>query len=487
VESLVSSIRSAARATSSAYNRLPIRWRLAGGSAVLTLAILGLFAGMVGVLAARQIRDQFNREVSDGADHAYRLALTIQVRYDPATQTISCPKDSLDNIGLAGGAVLRLVTNRGQVVCPQHTGPLAPMEDHAVQTGGYRVEQRPGLLARNGFFSVPIVLQYGRPLSQVEHTINKMRVLLLLGVLGGAALAFLAGQAMARRAMTPVAQLTDAAREIERTRDPGGRRLPHPEADDEVAELAKTLQDMLDALEASRSETVAALERQRTFVADASHELRTPLTSVLANLELLAAELEDEQRETANQALRSAQRMRRLVADLLLLARADAGRRAPQRPVDLGAVLVEAAGELGPVAGAHELTVEPRTATVLAAPDELLRATINLIENALRHTPPGTRVHAAVEASGDDVILVVEDDGPGIPSEIRDRIFDRFVRYGGDAGGGSGLGLAIVRSVAEAHGGTVRLLTPVGGRGARFELVLPAAPAPAEVPAATEV
>src|SRR5581483_2193617 len=133
------------------------------------------------------------------------------------------------------------------------------------------------------------------------------------------------------------------------------------------------------------------------------------------------------------------------------------------------------------VAGAHELTVEPRAATVMAAPDELLRATINLIENALRHTPPGTRVHASVESSGGDVVLVVEDDGPGVPPEIRDRIFDRFVRSGGDAGGGSGLGLAIVRSVAEAHGGTVRLLTPASGRGARFELVLPAARTPAEV------
>jgi signal transduction histidine kinase len=139
------------------------------------------------------------------------------------------------------------------------------------------------------------------------------------------------------------------------------------------------------------------------------------------------------------------------------------------------------------VAGDHELTVEPRTATVLGARDELLRATINLIENALRHTPPGTRVRASVEAGGGDVILAVEDEGPGVPSEIRDRIFDRFVRSGGDAGGGSGLGLAIVRSVAEAHGGTVRLLTPDSGRGARFELVLPAVRVPAEVPATRAV
>ncbi len=110
---------------------------------------------------------------------------------------------------------------------------------------------------------------------------------------------------------------------------------------------------MLQALDGARSETEDALTRQKAFVADASHELRTPLTSVLANLELLSAELAGEQRETADAALRSSRRMRRLVADLLLLARADAGREAPHRAVDLSRSLVDAAGELGPVASQH--------------------------------------------------------------------------------------------------------------------------------------
>ena len=149
---------------------------------------------------------------------------------------------------------------------------------------------------------------------------------LAFGVLGGALLALLAGLATARRAMEPIAELTAAARRIERSRDPS-ERLPHPEADDEVAELARTLEAMLASLDAARAETEAALARQREFVADASHELRTPLTSVLANLELLEEELEGEQREAAASALRSSRRMRRLVADLLLLARADAGRQ----------------------------------------------------------------------------------------------------------------------------------------------------------------
>ena len=131
--------------------------------------------------------------------------------------------------------------------------------------------------------------------------------------------------------MAPIAEMTAAAREIERSRDPAVR-IPRPESEDEVAELARTLESMLRALGEARAETEATLARQREFVADASHELRTPLTSVLANLELLEEYLEGEQREAAASALRSSRRMRRLVADLLLLARADAGREAAHEP-----------------------------------------------------------------------------------------------------------------------------------------------------------
>ena len=125
--------------------------------------------------------------------------------------------------------------------------------------------------------------------------------------------------------MRPIAGLTRAAREVARTRDPD-ITLPKPQANDEVSELAHTFEDMLRELSAAREEAETTLSRQRKFVADASHELRTPLTSILANLELLESELGGEQRDMADSALRSSKRMRRLVGDLLLLARADAGR-----------------------------------------------------------------------------------------------------------------------------------------------------------------
>jgi signal transduction histidine kinase len=292
-------------------------------------------------------------------------------------------------------------------------------------------------------------------------------------VLGGAVLALLAGLFVARRAMRPIAELTEAAREIERTRDPS-RRLPFPEAEDEVRELARTLDGMLAALDASRSETEAMLVRQREFIADASHELRTPLTSVLANLELLSEELSGEQADTAHAALRSTRRMRRLVGDLLLLARADAKRTRPQRPTDLAAVLVEAAGELEPVADGHELSVDAEPAIVWGTRDDLHRLTLNLLENAIRHTPSGTHIRASTAAVDGSAVLTVEDDGPGVPPELERRVFERFVRGPRDGGRGSGLGLAIVRAVVEAHGGTVSLERPEAGTGTRFVIRLPA-------------
>jgi two-component system, OmpR family, sensor kinase len=276
--------------------------------------------------------------------------------------------------------------------------------------------------------------------------------------------------------MRPIAALTATAREIARTRDPG-RSVPVPNADDEVGELARTLDEMLRGLEASRLETEGMLTRQRQFVADASHELRTPLTSVLANLELLAEVLDGERGEAARSALRSSQRMRRLVGDLLLLARADSKRLTAHSETDLSRILVEAAAELGPMAEAHELTVDPRPALVDGAHDELHRLALNLMENALRHTPPGTRVRAAVGVQGDEVVLVVEDDGPGVSPAVRDRIFERFVRGDGDRGSSSGLGLAIVRAVADSHGGTVTL--EEAHPGARFVVRLPRAHAQA--------
>ena len=460
----------------SRFTRLPIRWRLALTSATLTFLILAAFAVVVGAFTARQVRDHFDDDLRATVGDLQTRVRPQQV--GPSLQLVG--KDAIAQAA-AGGAALRIVRADGVVLKAVPHGvklgsPLIGLQD----VGEYRVISRPIFIQQS---QEPVAfLQFAKPRESTNGTLARIRLFLAIGVIGGALLALLAGLAVARRAMGPVQALTNTAKEIARTRD-AAVTLPQPLADDEVADLSRTLSQMLRELDASRTELEAMLARQREFVADASHELRTPLTSILANLELLEAELEGEDAEMVQSALRSSRRMRGLVSDLLLLARADAHRERIREPVDLAGVIRAAAGEAAPLAAGHDLGVDVEDGLIVDGwRDDLHRLVLNLIENALRHTPPGTDVRASAHAPDPDhVRIVVEDEGPGLPAEIRDRAFERFVRGGGDGGRGSGLGLAIVSAVAEGHGGEVAYEDRLNG-GARFVITLPTRPAVATPP-----
>ncbi len=447
--------------------------------------ILCAFAVAIGSFTVHRIRSDFNRQVADTANQLpSQLSIKVATSGEHRTVAISPPLSAY--AGPGDHAVVRIFTLGGTIVAqePAHSVGLGAPNSQPRTVHGYRVISTVGVvrLAGNDEPIGQVVIQYGRKISDTEATVARVELFLLVGVLAGTALALLAGMAIARRAMAPIAELTSTAAAIARTRDPS-LEVPQPLADDEVAELAHTLEAMLRELDAARGETESMLARQRRFVADASHELRTPLTSVLANLELLAESLHGDQGEAASSALRSSRRMRRLVADLLLLARTDVGRVVPRESCDLAQVAAEAAGELGPVSGEHEIVLDVHPAPVDAVRDEIHRLAINLLENALRHTPPGTRILVSTGVRGGHATLVVEDDGPGVPAELAPTLFERFVRGAGDRGGSFGLGLAIVRAVAESHGGTVVLESPANGNsGARFVVTLPAhtePPAPA--------
>ena len=464
------------------FNRLPIRWRLALTSAGLTFVILTAFALVTGAFTADRLRTDFDNDLrSRAADLKDRIRAA---REFPSGRVILEQTDLVQvivRVAASGDGAVRVIDTKGEVVAPDAGAPdLGPPREGVRQVGAYRVASVPlyaGAL-------VPVAyLQYGKERGSLGATLNRVRLLLAAGVLGGSVLALLAGLAVARRAMAPVGRLTRAARHVTQTRNPTVS-LPKPPSEDEVADLARTLEEMLHALDQAQGETEAALRRQRQFVADASHELRTPLTSVLANLELLEASLEGEDRELAASALRSSRRMRGLVGDLLLLARADAGRRLGREPVDLVQILREAGAEVSPLAGDHIVSISgPREADgsemavrVEGSGDELHRLARNLIENALVHTPPGTRVDASAYVDDGTATIEVSDDGPGVPADLRARVFDRFVRgeVGDGRQAGTGLGLAIVRAVAERHGGSVEVGESATS-GARFSVRFPLA------------
>ncbi|MEV0263577.1 HAMP domain-containing sensor histidine kinase [Streptomyces sp. NPDC050617] len=248
------------------------------------------------------------------------------------------------------------------------------------------------------------------------------------------------------------------------------RRVPDPDSGDEIARLARTVNATLDRLEQS-------VGRQRQFVADASHELRNPVAALRAELEVsLAGSSDARLAASVRQALGDADRLQRIITDLLLLARLDARVHRPDQAVDLALLAAEeiarrrsprvpitlAADEPVPVRGDHA---------------QLERLLANLVDNALRYARSAVRISAALDPAADEASLRVTDDGPGIPPESAERVFERFTRLhpARDRGsGGTGLGLAIAREIAQAHGGTLRVEpAPDGGSGARLAAVFP--------------
>jgi two-component system OmpR family sensor kinase len=457
----------------------PLRWRLAAVSAGLTLAILVLFAVVIGSLAQDWIRDDFNEELETAAG---QIATEIEVA--SATGALRFDPSDLEKMAMADAAAVRIVDQSGQVV--QGTPgdvPLGPATPDDVRTvGDLSVATAP--VVTNAIGVPERFVQYARDDEEVDATIERLWLFLAAGVLAGTGLAAVAGVLVAGRAMRPISDLTATAREIASTRDPS-RQIPQPDTGDEVAELAHTLDEMLQSLDAARAEREAMMQAQRDFIADASHELRTPLTSVLANLELLEGSLADraaaaatpEEVDTVRSAIRSARRMSRLVSDLLLLARADAGRTAPRRDLDLTELAGAAVQEVRPIAPGSEITVAAHEPVpVHGNPDELHRMISNLLDNAVRHTPEGSRIEVGVAAQDGRALLTVSDDGPGLPAGLEAQVFERFVRGSGPADraadGGTGLGLAIVRAVAASHGGDVAAGRSDSG-GARFEISLP--------------
>jgi two-component system, OmpR family, sensor kinase len=452
----------------------PVRWRLAAVSSGLTFVILVLFGGAIGQIATQRIRGDFNNEVRSAAEI---LAGEIRVIYSPFEEPKVTGGPQLKAFVRPDDASARIFDASADPIAHSGAAALGPPRKGVTDYGDMRVATEQ-IFNENG--ELAGYVQYGRSIDHVESTVDRVWLLIAAGILGGTLLASFAGVAIASRAMRPIASLTATAREIAATRDPS-RRMPEPAVDDEVGELARTLEEMLRSLDAARAEREGAMQKQREFVADASHELRTPLTSVLANLELLQASLgtpdQAEDREIVDSALRSSRRMSRLVGDLLLLARADAGRLGQHRRCDLAEVAGEAAAEAAPLMGDRTLVVDnDRPLRVEGNSDELHRMVLNLLDNAARHTPPRATIELSLREEGSDAVVEIADDGPGIPAPMRAQIFDRFVRGEGPAdtaaGAGTGLGLAIVAAVAGSHGGTVEALESRSG-GALFRARIP--------------
>jgi two-component system, OmpR family, sensor histidine kinase MprB len=316
-------------------------------------------------------------------------------------------------------------------------------------------------------------IQLAQPLTEVDHLLSRLRLILALLVVGGIALAALLGRLVAGAAVLPLKRLTQATEHVAQTQDLSGRI--ETVGEDEIGRLAKSFNAMLDALEQSMTALDASVHAQRQLVADASHELRTPVTSLRTNIELLqqAEQMDvDERRRLLDDVVEQIEELTLLINDLIDLARGEEPRGDLEDVrLDLlaGAVL-ERARRHAPATPMHA-RLEPTI--VSGVPARLERAMSNLLDNAAKYSPSGEPVEVTV--SGPD--LTVRDHGPGISPEDLPHVFDRFYR-GAEARGrpGSGLGLAIVRQVVTQHGGTVTAERVPGG-GTLMRVHLPGAEA----------
>ena len=303
------------------------------------------------------------------------------------------------------------------------------------------------------------------------ETLGKLRYYSLgaLGVLFVSSLGV--GWVVAGRVLAPVGRITSVARDIQAT--DMSRRIQLPGPEDELKQLADTFDAMLARLD-------AAFAAQRQFVADASHELRNPLAIIRTNVDVALADPDastDDLRQTIAVVKRAGDRMSLLVDDLLALAR----RQEPtleHEPVDLGAAVAEASDDFMVPAETRDIVLDRAIApgvVVTGDREALKRVVANLLDNAVRLAPAGSRIRLATGSEGNRAWIAVADEGPGISPEDQAHVFDRFWRADkarARADGGSGLGLAIVRQLVESHGGEVRMHSKVGV-GSSFVVWLP--------------
>jgi two-component system OmpR family sensor kinase len=332
-------------------------------------------------------------------------------------------------------------------------------------------------------YSVPILaagrtvgaVQVSQPLTSVDATLQRVLLLLIAGTAVTIILAGGVGLLMSWLTLRPIDRITQTAGRIARTPDLG-RRLPVSKTDDEVGRLVNTFNAMLERLH-------RLFQAQQGLVADVSHELRTPLTTIRGNLDLLRRGAADDpgERAAALDAIEGeVDRMNRLVADLLLLAQADAGMKLEKQPVELDTLILQVYRQAQLMANSHALGNErvairlghEDQAIVEGDPDRLKQLLLNLIDNALKYTPGGGNIALSLYHDRAWVRVSVADTGVGIPADALPHIFDRFYRAQRNGRKGAGLGLSIARWIAEAHGGGLTVESQVG-KGTTFTLWLP--------------
>lgn len=459
-------------------SRIPIRIRLTAWF-VLILAVT-LF--VLGTFVVTQLRSSLTDEV----DRALTIAAADITQGYQEEGTKGFTDGTKEVIDAPGSRVVGALLWFGDGPVATSGEPLIPTTGPApdfLRSAAGRVPATASIVSPSGTHLRAIaypapratgvngVLVVAEPLDEVDSAVRKATWLLLIGGAVALVLAGCAGWWLADRAMRPVARMTMRADAIDI--NDLRQRVPVPPADDELARLAMTLNAMLGRLK----DGVEAKER---LIADASHELRAPLAAMRAELDvsLRHDDLSDAERPVFESLREEVARMSRVVDNLLTLARIDGNQLdllvAPTDLHDLATRCARTHAAAAEAAGVR-IDVTGQAVTANCDADRTEQVLGNLLDNAIRVAPSGTAVAVHVMAAEAGARLSVTDDGPGVPPDLRDRIFERFARADPARGrsGGAGLGLPISREIATAHGGRLEL-THTGPGGSTFTLTLPA-------------
>lgn len=322
------------------------------------------------------------------------------------------------------------------------------------------------------------IVQLARSLEDRDRSLRSLGWTLTIGSLSTTLIAFGIGWLLAGTTLRPIHRITQTAQRIGESRD-FTSRVDYKGPKDELGRLAMTFNGMLARLQDAYQQVAHALQMQRDFVADVSHELRTPLTTIRGNLALLRRQPSlpaEEQDDILADLTEESERMTRLVTDLLVLAQADAGRKLQLKPVDVVELVENVRRQAGVLAPDRDITwnqMTPTAQTAIANPDALRQVLLILMDNAIKHAQGP--IHIEVDRDDERIAINVRDEGPGLPAEMQDCIFNRF--YRGDASRstpGFGLGLSIARSLTEAQHGTLEMSSQVD-QGSTFTICLPLA------------
>lgn len=438
--------------------------------------VICVFSAVVYQMVYTSLRDEMDRRALLRLEHL-RLLLWTGGQPPPAGVLLQSviPLPALVESAYPGGLVEVYSTNEQrlaasaaaltqqlQIQAFPRTG--APVLNDSTLEDGQPVRIAVQRLVRNGDTVGWLVLAQSR--QSLAETMQRLVQLLALLLLVLMAAGLCATEWVVLLGLRPLASIAEQALDIAINRA-FDRRIRVNHYADEVGKLTLVVNQLLGTVD----ETV---RQHREFVADTSHELRNPLLSLQTHLDLLQrVENPTEQAECLHEARTQVERMTRLVADLLLLARSESRQILDLAPMDLRDVLAWVERDANRQGATNQVVVMPSPAlTVVADEHRCYQLLWNLVENALRHTPPPGSVRLYGEPTDRGVLLQVADDGMGISEEDLPRLFDRFYRPKVSGSGGTGLGLAIVKHLAEAHGGWVRVSSTVGV-GSTFQVWLP--------------